>query len=198
MGLLIARPNKGETEWYRPPSSRIVEFNPEPLTEEVKMQLDDQQIPADIPVLDETDVAPVRPEADNNNELCRQAVAGNTCDSIHSPELLQRVERIRTAMAEVWPRTTDEWLTFLRCDARYGSDLEMTEACVVVYQYVCTRAQLTASQKVDLFEVLVEIEYSIEGRGNGLGSRLPKVRGVPRLSRLKKRLYKARAAGKRP
>jgi hypothetical protein len=113
-----------------------------------------------------------------------------------SPDQLQRIGRLRDVLAEAYPMTLDGWVDGFLRDANPESEIQIIEACAVVYQRLASQASLSPEEKKRLYSVLCVI--SAGGAGPELVSALPAGKGLPNLENIAMMYREARQSGGRP
>jgi hypothetical protein len=113
-----------------------------------------------------------------------------------SPDQLQRIGRLRDVLAEAYPVTLDGWVDGFMRDANPESEIQIIEACAVVYQRIVSAALLTPEEKKQLYSVLCVI--SAGGAGPELASAIPGGKGLPDLESIAMMYREARQSGGRP
>jgi hypothetical protein len=113
-----------------------------------------------------------------------------------SPDQLQRIGRLRDVLAEAYPMTLDGWVDGFMRDANPESEIQIIEACALVYQRLASQASLSPEEKKRLYSVLCAI--SAGGAGPELTSAVPAGRGLPDLESIAIMYREARQSGGRP
>jgi hypothetical protein len=113
-----------------------------------------------------------------------------------SPDQLQRIARLRDVLLEAYPMTLDGWVDGFMRDANPESEIQIIEACAVVYQSVTSEASLSLEEKKRLYSVLCVI--SAAGPAPELATGLPVRKGLPDLDTIARRYREARQSGDRP
>ncbi len=112
-----------------------------------------------------------------------------------SPEQLQRVARLRAALAEAYPMTLDGWVDGFLRDADPELEIQIIEACVSVYQRLASVASLSPPEKKRLYSVLCVLSA---GGGPELATSLPAGRGLPDIEEIARMYREAYQSGSRP
>lgn len=116
-------------------------------------------------------------------------------DSLSAGQL-RRVGRLRDVLAEAYPMTLDGWVDGFLRDADPESEIQIIEACAVVYQHLTATVSLSPEEKGRLYAVLCVI--STGGAGPELASSLPGGKGLPDLGGIVSMYREARHSGSRP
>jgi hypothetical protein len=101
-------------------------------------------------------------------------------------------------LRDVFPAPINCWIDDFQCEKSPGGLIHIAEASEVVLRKVCKRVALTLEQQRRLFEVVMAIPDSIDGRGKGLARDLPKVKGLPRIAKLSNMFWEAWAPVEKP
>jgi hypothetical protein len=107
-----------------------------------------------------------------------------------SSEQLQRIGRLREVLVEVYPMTLDGWVDGFMRDADPESEIQIIEACAMVYQLLTSQASLSQEEKKRLYAALCVI--STGGGGSELASSLPQGKGLPDLETIASMYREAR------
>jgi hypothetical protein len=113
-----------------------------------------------------------------------------------SSDQLQRIGRLRDVLAEAYPMTLDGWVDGFMRDANPESEIQIIEACAVVYQRLSSRGSLSPEEKKRLYAVLCVL--SAGGASPELASAVPAGKGLPDLESIAVMYRDARQSGDRP
>lgn len=113
-----------------------------------------------------------------------------------TPDQLRRIGRLRDVLIEVYPMTLDGWVDGFMRDANPESEIQIIEACAVVYQRFASQGSLSTDEKKRLYAVLCAI--SAGGDDPKLASALPTGKGLPDLESIALLYREARQSGSRP
>jgi hypothetical protein len=113
-----------------------------------------------------------------------------------SPEQLQRIGRLRDVLIDAYPMSLDGWVDGFMRDADPESEIQIVEACAVVYRQLASQASLSPEEKKRLYSVLCVL--SAGGSGPELAAALPAGKGLPDLERIALLYQEARQSGSRP
>jgi hypothetical protein len=113
-----------------------------------------------------------------------------------SPDQLQRVAGLRDVLVEAYPMTLDGWVDGFMRDADPESEIQLIEACAVIYQRLAAQVSLSPPEKKRLYAVLCVI--SAGGAGPELASAIPTGKGLPDLDGIVRMYREARQTGSRP
>jgi len=113
-----------------------------------------------------------------------------------TPDQLQRIARLRDVLIDAYPMTLDGWVDGFMRDANPESEIQIIEACAVVYQHLAEPAQLSADEKKRLYAVLCAVSSGAEG--SQLAAAVPAGKGLPPLNHIVKMYLEARQNGSQP
>jgi hypothetical protein len=113
-----------------------------------------------------------------------------------TPDQLQRIARLRDVLIDAYPMTLDGWVDGFMRDADPESEIQIIEACAVVYQQLAGQGPLSADEKQRLYAVLCAV--SSGAGGPQLAAVVPAGKGLPPLDRIVKMYQEARQSGSRP
>jgi hypothetical protein len=111
-------------------------------------------------------------------------------------EQLQRTARLRDVLIEACPRTLDGWVDGFMRDAHPASEIQIMEACAVVYQQLTKQAVLSVEEKQRLLAVVCAVSGGVDGPQ--LAAAVPAGKGLPSADRIVKLYQEARQSGSRP
>jgi len=97
---------------------------------------------------------------------------------------------------DAYPMTLDGWVDGFMRDANPESEIQIIEACAVVYQRFASQGSLSTDEKKRLYAVLCAI--SAGGDDPKLASALPTGKGLPDLESIALLYREARQSGSRP
>lgn len=113
-----------------------------------------------------------------------------------SDDQIQRVTRLREVLTEAYPMTMDGWIDGFLRDANPESEIQIIEACAVVYQRLIATANLSSEEKQRIYAVLCMI--SAGGSEENLASAIPANKGLPDFQTLASMFREAYSLKHRP
>ena len=113
-----------------------------------------------------------------------------------SADQLQRIGRLSEVLHEAYPATLAAWIDGFMRDANPESEIQIIEACAVVYQRLVMQAHLSQDEKRRLYGVLCVISGG--DYGPELASYLPTDKGLPQLETIILILQEAMQSRGRP
>jgi hypothetical protein len=96
-----------------------------------------------------------------------------------SDDQLQRIGRLHDALREAYPMMLDGWIDGFMRDAHPESEIQIMEACAVVYKRLATQASLSPQDKKRLYGALCAISRGSDSWD--LASVLPASENLPQL-----------------
>ena len=113
-----------------------------------------------------------------------------------SDDQVQRVARLREVLAEAYPMTLEGWIDGFLRDSDPETEIQVIEACSVVYQQLGEQTNLSTEQKKQLYAVLCAVSAGADG--TQLAAALRSFKGLPRLDDIVSMYREARYSGSRP
>ncbi len=113
-----------------------------------------------------------------------------------TPDQLQRVGRLRDVLIDAYPMTLDGWVDGFMRDLNPESEIQIIEACAVVYQCLTKPAHLSADEKKRVYAVLCAVSTGADGPQ--LAAALPAGKGLPPLDNIVRMYREARSGRSHP